>query len=76
MSKAKKTYLVDDEFIIGCCVPDVCKDDDFSNVDDDDDGDGVDVAECEIIAADADCIFRRTFIRLFIFNILLLSLID
>lgn len=68
MSKAKKTYLVDDEFKIGCFAPDVSKDDDFIKVDDED----VDVA-AEIIVG---CSLRRTFIRLFIFNIILLSLMN
>lgn len=73
MSKAMKTFLVDDEFKIGCDVHDVNKDDEFGRIDDedDDDDDGVNVLAAEIIV---DCIFRRTFIRLFIFNIFLLSL--
>lgn len=75
MSKAKKTFLVDDEFKIGCdMLHDVSKDDAVNNVDgdddDDDDDEDVDVAG-EIIV---DCNFRRTFIRLFIFNIFVLSL--
>lgn len=68
MSKAKKTYLVDDEFKIGCFVPDVSKDDEFI-IDEDVDV----VVAAEIIV---DCTLRRTFIRLFIFNIFLLSLMN
>lgn len=73
MSKAKKTFLVDDEFKTECSVHDVNKDDaSDDDVDDDDDDEDVNVT-VEIIVVDT---FRRTFIRLFIFNIVLLSLIN
>lgn len=73
MSKAKKTFLVDDEFKIECGVHDVNKDDaSDDDVDDDDGGDEVVNVTVEINVVG---ILRRTFIRLFIFNIVLLSLI-